>query len=242
MRRVCIIIPCFNEAENIEEVLADIRQAEPEGWEYIPVVVNDCSLDKTAKIARKSGAVVLDLPCNLGVGGAVQSGFKYAVRNNLDYAIKFDGDGQHKADMIMKILSPLEDGSADMIIGSRFCEEHDGFKSSASRLVGIKFFETLNSFLTGQRVTDNTSGFRSYNRAALEFAAVHYPAFDYPEPEEVVLMIRNKFRLREVLTPMQPRKGGVSSISPRRAVYFMFKVFFAILMVAVRPPARKVEK
>jgi glycosyltransferase involved in cell wall biosynthesis len=242
MKRVCIIIPCYNEAINIKEVIADIRQAVPDGWEYSPVVVNDCSSDATVTVAKQSKAVVLDLPCNLGVGGAVQAGFKYALHNGYDYAVKFDGDGQHQARRIIEILTPLEEGTSDIVIGSRFCQEHDGFTSTPARMVGIKFFQKLNSFLTGQEVTDNTSGFRAYNREAIEFAAIHYPAFDYPEPEEVVLMIKNGFRLKEVFTEMQPRKGGESSINLPKAVYFMFKVFFAILMVAVRPPVRKVEK
>ena len=242
MKKVCVIIPCFNEAENISVVVADIKKQCSQEFEYLPLVVNDCSQDNTAAVAGEAGATVLDLPCNLGVGGAVQAGFKYALRNNYEYALKFDGDGQHLAECINDLLTPLINGTADMVIGSRFCRDHNGFKSTFIRLIGIKFFCFLNSLLTGQKITDNTSGFRAYNRKALEFASIHYPAFDYPEPEEVVLMAKNGFKLKEVFAEMQPRQCGSSSINPLKSVYYMLKVAFAILMVAVRPPIRKVEK
>lgn len=241
MKKVCVIIPCYNEVENISDTVKDILTQSSDRFMFFPLVVNDCSIDDTAKAASGAGGTVLDLPCNLGVGGAVQTGFKYALRNGFDYAVKFDGDGQHKAQYIVTLLEPLENKSADMVIGSRFCQEHDGFKSTPTRMVGIKLFRCLNSFLTGQTVTDNTSGFRAYNREALEFAAIHYPAFDYPEPEEVVLMSRNDFRLLEQFVEMQPRLGGQSTINPMKSVYFMLKVVFAILMVAIRKPVRKVR-
>ena len=241
MKKVCVIIPCYNEAENISATVKDVLSQSSDSFDFFPLVINDCSADDTVKLASEAGSTVIDLPCNLGVGGAVQAGFKYALRNGLDYAVKFDGDGQHKAEYIATLLEPLEQDAADMVIGSRFCQEHDGFKSTPTRMVGIKLFRYLNSFLTGQTVTDNTSGFRAYNRKALEFAAIHYPAFDYPEPEEVVLMIRNRFRLLEQFVEMQPRLGGQSTINPMKSIYYMLKVVFAILMVAMRKPIRKVE-
>lgn len=241
MKKVCVIIPCYNEAENISATVKDVLAHNSDKFELLPLVINDFSADETFTAASEAGGTVLDLPCNLGVGGAVQTGFKYALRNKFDYAIKFDGDGQHKAEYIATLLEPLENDNADMVIGSRFCQEHDGFKSTPTRMVGIKLFRCLNSFLTGQTVTDNTSGFRAYSREALEFTSIHYPAFDYPEPEEVVLMSKNGFRLLEQFVEMQPRLGGESTINPMKSVYFMLKVVFAILMVATRKPVRKVQ-
>jgi len=239
VKKVCIIIPCYNEAKNIAATVKDVLSQNSSSFDFFPLVINDCSVDETVKTASEAGGTVIDLPCNLGVGGAVQAGFKYALRNDFDYAVKFDGDGQHKAEYIATLLEPLENDTADMVIGSRFCQEHDGFKSTPTRMIGIKLFRYLNSFLTGQTVTDNTSGFRAYNREALEFASIHYPAFDYPEPEEVVLMLSNRFRLLEQFVEMQPRQGGESTINPMKSVYFMLKVVFAILMVAMRKAVRE---
>ena len=238
--KTALLIPCYNESSCIAGVLDSIAEHLPEVY---MLVVNDASTDNTAKIlrdiARKNDHVIfLDLPVNLGIGGAVQTAFRYAARNGFDYAVKVDGDGQHPADQIKKLLAPLQEGSADMVIGSRFLKK-DGFQSTFFRRIGIVFFRWLNSILIGQTITDNTSGFRAYNRRALEFAEEHYPAFDYPEPEEVVLMAKNGFRIAEIPTLMASRQGGVSSISPRKAVYYMCKVFFSVMMAALRPAVHK---
>jgi len=156
--------------------------------------------------------------------------------------VKFDGDGQHPASGIEALLKPLETGEADLTIGARFLEGNRGYHSTFSRRIGILIFELLNSLLIGQRITDNTSGFRAYNRQALEFAAQYYPSFDYPEPEEVILMARNGYRIREVSVEMLARQGGRSSIGKRRAVYYMCKVIFAVLMAAIRPRIRRKEQ
>ncbi len=237
---VCIVVPCHNEEGAIRGVIHDLLAHVPGAT---VLVVDDYSTDRTSDKARAAAAeitaghvAVLRLPVNLGVGGAVQTGFRYAVNHGFDYALKVDGDGQHPALEIPKLLEPLEAGEADFVIGSRFlAAEPAGFQSTASRKVGIKIFEIVNSLLIHQRVTDNTSGFRAYNRRALEFAAAHYPAFDYPEPEEVVLMGRNAFLLKEVPIRMEARQTGVSSISFKRGIYFMFKVLFAVVMTAIRP-------
>ena len=175
---------------------------------------------------------------NLGIGGAVQTAFRYVARHDFDYAVKVDGDGQHPIDQIAGLLAPLKEGKADMVIGSRFIEK-EGFQSTFCRRLGINVFRWLNSLLIRQTVTDNTSGFRAYNRQALCFAEDNYPAFDYPEPEEVILMVKNGFRIMEVPSVMESRQGGVSSISPLKAVYYMLKVCFAVLMAAMRAPVRK---
>ena len=237
---VCIIVPCHNEGGCIEKTLQDLRGHCPEVW---ITVVNDASTDRTAAIVREyqkrmQRLVLLELPINLGIGGAMQTGFRFAARHEFQYAVKFDGDGQHPADRISALLEPLERGEADLAISSRFLK-HDGFQSTPLRRMGIAFFRCLNSLLIRQTITDNTSGFRAYNHKALEFAAEYYPSFDYPEPEEVVLFARNGFRLTEVPVAMRERQGGCSSINCRRAMYYMCKVGFSVIMAALRPREKR---
>jgi glycosyltransferase involved in cell wall biosynthesis len=234
--KVAIIIPCFNEEENIIGVIDDVFNNAPKGENWVPIVVNDCSTDGTIeKLQTDRRAIVLDLPCNLGVGAAVQTGFKYACANNFDFAFKFDGDGQHRADYIPALLKVLKDDEADFVVGSRFVEDNaQGFQSTSLRRVGIRVFRFLIKAVSGYTPSDPTSGFRAYNRKALNFAMRYYPSFDYPEPEELVLMKKNKFRIKDVFTEMRERQGGVSSISLLKSIYYMFKVGFAILMVASR--------
>lgn len=235
--RVAVIIPCYNEQDNIVKVIDDVLINTPKDEDWQAIVVNDCSTDDTlAELEADGRAVILDLPCNLGVGAAVQTGFKYAWKNDFDFALKFDGDGQHRADYIHILLEALKNDQADFVVGSRFVGNNaQGFKSTSMRRVGIKFFRLLIKSVSGYTASDPTSGFRGYNRNALKFATRHYPSFDYPEPEELVLMKKNKFRLKDVFTEMRERQGGVSSISFFKAIYYMFKVGFAILMVASRP-------
>lgn len=231
--RLCIIVPCYNESACILNVLKDIKTFQPNAR---IVVVNDCSTDDTARIVAKDGsAVLLNLPVNLGVGAAMQTGFLYALENGFGRAVKFDGDGQHSARMIDSLVEPLQKGEADLVIGSRFLTR-DGFQSTALRRVGISFFRWLCRLLTGQTITDTTSGFRAYNAEALAFAAVHYPSFDYPEPEEVILLGRNGFRIKEVPIVMNERQGGKSSLaSAGNSIYYMLKVSLSMIFAAARP-------
>ncbi|MDD5728704.1 MAG: glycosyltransferase family 2 protein [Victivallales bacterium] len=240
--KVAIIIPCFNEQDNIIRVIEDISSHIPDDEDWRIIAVNDCSTDATLARLRDDGrAIILDLSCNCGVGAAVQTGFKYASKNNFDYAFKFDGDGQHRAEDISRMLVPLKNDEADFVVGSRFINRNSqGFQSTPLRRVGIRFFRILIKSLSGYVPSDPTSGFRGYNRKALRFATVHYPSFDYPEPEELVLMKRNKFRIRDIYAEMQERHCGTSSISFIKAVYYMFKVAFAIFIVALRPPEKEV--
>jgi glycosyltransferase involved in cell wall biosynthesis len=180
-------------------------------------------------------ALVIDLPNNLGIGGAVQTGFKYAARNGYEMAVQFDGDGQHLASEIPGILRVLEEKQADMVIGSRFLGQHDGYRSTFLRRFGIRAFEGVNSLLIGQRITDNTSGFRAYNQWAIEFLAVHYPV-DYPEPEAVILLGRNGFTIAEEPARMRKRQGGGSSITGFKSAYYMIKVLLAVVMTSMRKP------
>ena len=232
--RKLIIIPAFNESASIEGVLHSLFATNP-NWDLL--LINDCSQDDTSTIAAAfKRAVIIDLPCNLGIGGTVQTGLIYADRKHYDIAVKFDGDGQHKATEIPNLIAPILKGEADVTIGSRFCSANAGYSSTYPRRVGIKIFEIFSSILIGQRITDNTSGFRAYNKEAISFLAKHYPSFDYPEPEEVILLGCNNFRFREVPTEMRERQGGKSSISPLKAVYYMIKVLLSVLMVRLRPP------
>ncbi|WP_096084716.1 glycosyltransferase family 2 protein [Agaribacterium haliotis] len=224
-KRILIIIPAYNEAASIVGVVNSINE-QKKG--YFCVVINDGSQDDTAQLAENAGAKVLDLPANLGIGGAVQTGFKYAKRFNFDVAIQFDGDGQHMASEIPKLIHKLDDGY-DICIGSRFVEQTQGFQSTRIRRLGIYFFETLNRLLIKQRVTDSTSGFRAYGRPAIEFLADNYPT-DYPEPEAVIELARAGFKLTEVATEMKARQGGESSISSWKSIYYMVKVSISMLM------------
>ena len=231
-----IIIPAYNEAANIAEVVASLAalEREPE-----ILVINDGSSDDTGAQARHGGrARVVDLACNLGIGGAVQTGFLYAVRHDFDIAVKFDGDGQHLAEEIERLLQPLLAGRADVVIGSRFLRS-GGYKSTFSRRLAIRLLALVNSLLLARRIRDNTSGFRAYNRKTIEFLAKYYPAIDYPEPEEVVLLARNGFRVVETAVSMAPRQGGNSSISLGRSFHYMAKVLLAILMTCLRPAVGK---
>jgi glycosyltransferase involved in cell wall biosynthesis len=232
--RALAIIPAFNEEATIARTLADLRVGFPD---LDLLVVNDGSQDRTSERVRESGvALVVDLPVNLGIGGAVQTGFKYAARAGYDVAMQVDADGQHLGSEIPKILAPVVSGEADVAIGSRFIDGK-GYRSTFTRRIGIWIFRLVNSLLLGQTITDNTSGFRAYNRRAIAFLADHYP-LDYPEPEAVVLLGKNGFRLMEVPVLMQDRQGGASSINVRRAVYYMVKVLLAVLVNAFRAPVK----
>jgi len=230
---ILVIVPAYNEAENIGRVIADLKKLDlnPD-----ILVVNDGSRDWTYDAAKATRqALVINLPNNLGIGGAVQTGFKWAARNEYRIAIQFDGDGQHIAAEIPKILDALKEQTANMVIGSRFIEKHTGYRSTFSRRLGIRTFMTVNSLLIGQKITDNTSGFRAYDRRAIEFLARYYPV-DYPEPEAVILLGKNNFAIAEVPTAMQERYSGGSSIHGLLSIYYMVKVLLAVFMTALRKP------
>jgi glycosyltransferase involved in cell wall biosynthesis len=206
------------------------------------LVINDGSSDHTGRVAKQAGgALVIDLPDNLGIGGAVQTGFKFAKAAGYEFAVQFDGDGQHIATEIPKLLNALSENAADVAIGSRFMTKHSGFQSTFSRRLGIKLFRWVNSLVIGQTITDNTSGFRAYNRQSIVFLARYYPV-DYPEPEAVILLGKNGFRIQEVAAEMRKRQSGGSSISGIYNIYYMLKVLLAILMTALRKPLRTTDQ
>ena len=232
--KLCAIIPAWNEAANLPGVIDDIRSHQPE---MHIVVVNDCSADNTAEVATSLGVTVLNLPVNLGIGGAVQTGLKFARDNGCELAIQFDGDGQHLGSEIEKIIAPVRAGEADVVIGSRFLDD-TGYHSSLARRSGIRLLQWLNSWMIGSRITDNTSGFRAFNRSAIEFLAEYYPQ-DYPEPQAVIELYRNKFRISEVSVLMAQRTYGKSSIPSHKSLYYMLKVIMANTIAFTRKPVRR---
>ncbi len=224
-----IIIPAFNEESNIEKTVTAI-QKNAQGFDY--VIINDCSTDRTKQICAEKGYNVVNLPINLGIGGAVQTGYKYALERDYDVAVQVDGDGQHDPEFLNAMADYLMENELDMVIGSRFIEK-EGFQSSKLRRVGIVFFSKLIKLLTGTLITDPTSGLRMIGRNAMALFAADYPR-DYPEPESVVAVIRRNMKVKEIPVIMKERQGGVSSISLKKSVYYMIKVTLAILIERIR--------
>ena len=224
-----VIIPAFNEEGNLEKTISDIKNNAPD-FDY--VIINDCSTDKTLEMCRKHGFSYLNLPVNLGIGGAVQTGYRYAYYHGYDIAVQFDGDGQHSAAHLENMVSELLKSDSDMVIGSRFIEK-EGFQSSGLRRIGIKYFTVLIKILTGKKITDPTSGMRMVNRKLLERFTDEYPK-DYPEPESVVTILSEKYKVTEIPVVMNEREEGVSSISLKNSIYYMIKVSFAILIARMK--------
>jgi glycosyltransferase involved in cell wall biosynthesis len=223
--RILIIVPAYNEEKNIPLVIREIKKQDAK---YDILIINDGSSDATLANARAEQVYVIDLAYNLGIGSAVQTGFLFAREYGYDMCVQCDGDGQHPAYQIRKLLRPLFDGEADMAIGSRFRVKFS-HKASWSRRAGIWFLSWLISVITARRVTDPTMGFRAYNRRAIENFCRIYP-FDYPEPEALVLACKMKLRVKEVPIKIRNRKLGSSSINPFDAVYYMIKVTIAIMI------------
>jgi glycosyltransferase involved in cell wall biosynthesis len=226
------IVPAYNEVEAIPDTIASIRRWAPA---FDVLVVDDCSTDDTAEQARAAGARVLRLPFNLGIGGAMQSGYLYALERGYDVAIQVDGDGQHDPRHIPELLDRLHNNPAlHMVTGSRFLSpDGDGYRSSATRRVGIRLFAGVVSLITRQRVTDPTSGFRMVNRRGIELFARDYP-HDYPEVEAILLMHAHRLRSCEVPVVMRPRLTGSSAISSTQSVYYMVKVLLAVFVALFR--------
>lgn len=220
-----IIIPAYNEAANIEKVINNIVQNYPQ---YDYVIINDGSTDKTEKVCINAGYQVLNLPINMGIGGAVQTGYRYAKKNNYDVAVQIDGDGQHDVAFLENMLKLLESGEADVVIGSRFVQK-EGFQSSQIRRVGIRFLSILARILTGVQVRDITSGYRVVNRRFIEIYANDYPA-DYPEPEAMIIAAVHGGIIKEYPVVMRERENGTSSITFKKSVYYMIKVTLAMLV------------
>jgi hypothetical protein len=223
--KTLIIIPAYNEEASLPGVIGDIR-SHVSGADIL--VVNDGSRDGTAKVARGMGVTVLDLPFNLGIGGAVQSGYLYARKHNYDIAVQFDGDGQHCACEVHKLLAPLARGEADLVIGSRFVQPGD-YRAPVLRRAGMYVFSFVLSTILRSRVTDTTSGFRAANKSVLDFFSRLYPE-DYPEVEALVLLHKQGLRITEIPVGMRERTGGTTSITVTRSVYYMVKVLLAVFI------------
>jgi glycosyltransferase involved in cell wall biosynthesis len=236
LRRVAIV-PARNEEGSIAAVVREIRAVD-EGLEII--VVDDGSTDRTAALARGSGARVVSLPFNLGIGGAVQTGFKLAQQEGFELAVRLDGDGQHIPAELSKLISPILDGSADIVVGSRFADASD-YRAPLARRIGIRLFAGVVSLLTRQRVTDTTSGFQACNRKAIRLFAADYP-HDYPEVEATVMVFKHRLRLTEVPVMMRERVAGASSIGGFWSVYYAVKVLLAVFMALSRRNATPLEE
>jgi len=227
--RSIAIVPAYNEAESLGSVLEEIRAADPE---LEVVVINDGSADATASVAAAAGTAVVNLPFNVGIGGAVQTGYQYALEHGFEIAIQVDGDGQHDPREIAQVLEPIVDGRADLVVGTRFVTG-GGYRGTRLRRVGIRIFAAVVSLLVGQRVSDTTSGFRAVNRKALKLFAAEYP-HDYPEVESIVLLSKHHLRMLEVPVQMRVREVGNSSITAMRSAYYMIKVLLALFIGVFR--------
>lgn len=223
--KVMVAIPAYNEEKNIFRVVNSVRYNNPE---VDVVVINDGSRDLTEVEAQRAGAFVINLPQNLGIGGAVQTGYIYASRKGYDVVIQVDGDGQHDPKDLSRLIESIEKDEADMVIGSRFAEK-TGYVSSKMRWVGINFFSKLVSFVCRRNYFDTTSGYRAVNKKVINIFAGYYPR-DYPEVETIVYASKRGVRIKEISVDMKKRQGGKSSITPLKSIYYMIKVTCAILL------------
>ena len=228
--RLVAIVPAWNEAGAIGGVVDEVTSMDPT---IEVVVVDDASSDDTAEIAAACGATVLRLPFNVGIGGAVQTGFRYALAEGYERAVRLDGDGQHDASQISKILAPIEAGEADLVIGSRFVDPGGAYRPPLARRIGIRVFARLVSTLGRHRVTDTTSGFVALDRAGIELFALEYP-HDYPEVEATLVALRSGLRLAQVQVEMRERTTGTSSITFVASLYYIVKVTLALLVASMR--------
>lgn len=225
--KTLIIIPAYNEEECIKQTVSNLLETAP-NVDY--VIINDCSKDRTLEICNENNFNVISLPVNLGIGGAVQTGYKYAKERGYDIAIQMDADGQHNPIYITKLVEEIEKGK-DLVIASRFLEK-EGFQSTFLRRIGIGFYSKIIKMLTGVTITDTTSGFRAVNKKVIEFFANNYPV-DYPEPETNAILAKNKYKICEIPVKMEARNGGVSSITPSNSIYYAIKVGLAVFIACL---------
>lgn len=227
---VLLIIPAYNEEENILKTCKMIQKSKKK-YDYI--IINDGSKDKTEQICIKNNLPYITLIHNLGIGGAVQTGYKYAHENSYDIAVQFDGDGQHDIKYVEKLIQPIIDGEADFSIGSRFVEELSKFKSTGARRIGIKTISFFIKLFTGKKVYDTTSGFRAVNKRIIEQFKSNYPT-EYPEPVSTTELLKQGYKLKEVSVEMNEREGGISSIRAWKNIYYMINVILSIFIISIR--------
>lgn len=236
--KVAIVIPCYNEQDNVLKLYQEIQNTPfPDFYSVSPIFVNDCSNDSTRTILVDNHINFIDLPVNLGIGGAVQTGYKYAFINGFDVAVQMDGDGQHPPVELSKILRPIFDNEADVVIGSRYLTK-EGFQSTSLRRAGINYFKWLNKKLVGVTIQDSTSGYRALNKKALELVSDYYPD-EYPEPEAIILYSLNHLKIMEVPVSMRERQGGESSIKRFKTLYYMVKVTLSTLFLYISVKSMK---
>ncbi len=237
-KKILVIIPAYNEAETIGRVIEKTHHSIPSAD---ILVVNDGSTDSTSAISRQREAMVLDLSYNLGIGAAMQAGYKFAYRMGYDIAVQCDADGQHHPAQIKKLVETLTNDGVDMVLGSRYLRKKR-FRSDVFRRLGVLMFSKVLSLIVGQRLTDTTSGFRAVNREVIKSFSTFYPG-DYPEPEALVLLHKEGFTMKEISVNMSSRKGGNSSITWCRSIYYMVKVLLAIFIDLCKEiPYKKVNK
>ena len=229
--KVLLISPSFNEEENVLKNYQNIVNYNKKNkTNYDLVVVDDGSIDRTKEICIKNNIPHISLIHNLGIGGAVQTGYKYAFENNYDIAIQFDGDGQHDVNYVKDIMEPLINDDCDMVIGSRFMDKNSSaFKSSFARRIGIRIISFFIKMKTGKRVYDTTSGFRAVNKKTIELFATDYP-FDYPEPISTVEVLKRGYIVKEIPVSMNERETGTSSIKAWKKIYYMLNVVISIIV------------
>ena len=235
MKKILVIIPAYNEEANILKTYNSIIEYNRKNkTNYDVIVINDGSKDNTSQICHENNIPVVDLVQNLGIGGAVQTGYKYAFNNNYDIAVQFDGDGQHDANYIKNIISPIIDNEYGMVIGSRFInKEEEGFKSSFLRRIGIRIISGLIKFSCGKKIYDTTSGFRAINKNLIKDFSVNYPS-EYPEPVTTAVAVKKGYKVLEIPVQMHERQGGVSSIKAWKNAYYMLNVGLALIIIKFR--------
>ncbi len=232
--KILVIIPCYNEQQNIVNVIDNIKNKAPE-VDYL--IVNDASTDNSEEILKKMHYNYISLPVNLGIGGGVQAGYKYAKANNYDIAVQLDGDGQHNPEFLPDIINPVASGEYDMCIGSRFIK-NEGFQTSFLRRLGITTLSIIIKILCNVRIKDVTSGFRACNKGLIDYFCEDY-AQDYPEPEAIISAVLNGFKIGEVAVLMNEREFGTSSISPIKSLYYMLKVGLSLFIFRITKKRRK---
>lgn len=234
MQKILIIIPAYNEEENILKTYTKIKEYNKKyKTNYDMIVINDGSTDNTKKILKENNIPHINLIHNLGIGGAVQTGYKYAYENNYDIAVQFDGDGQHDVRYVEKIIKPIIEKKADLVIGSRFVENIKTFKSTFARRVGIKIISCFMKFATHKKIHDTTSGFRACSKELIYDFSLSYPS-EYPEPITTAEVLKKKYTVKEVAVEMNEREAGVSSIRAWKNIYYMLNVCLALLAVKIR--------
>lgn len=231
MKETIVIIPAYNEEKTIGKVVKEIKENISEA---AIVVINDGSSDNTASVSSKAGAKVINLPFNMGYGAALQTGFKYALENNYNYAVQIDGDGQHDPQYIIDLLKVVQQGKADLAIGSRFLE-NVGYKAPLIRRLGMIFFGSIASLIIKQKVTDPTSGFQALNQKVIKFYASDYYPVDFPDADVIIMLHRIGLKIKEAPVKMHPSKDSKKSMhSGLKPIYYIFKMLLSIMVTLLR--------